>query len=103
MLFQSMQRGSEQVTPLKDDYPFEEVSIFDDPNYPLMYFVEKRYAHDPTNWWIPNQAAAEAMLRSSGFQIIAHPEQEVYLCRSAALPDDMPRAVYPSRFGGDKA
>ena len=25
--------------------------------------------HDPTNWWVPNRACAEAMLRSSGFAI----------------------------------
>ena len=28
-------------------------AIFEQPGYPLMYFVEKRYSHDPTNWWIP--------------------------------------------------
>jgi tRNA (mo5U34)-methyltransferase len=47
-----------------------------------MYFVEHEYAGDPTNWWIPNRACAEAMLRSAGFAIEAHPEEEVYLCRS---------------------
>ena len=44
-------------------------------------FVEHRYAHDPTNWWIPNRACAEAMLRSAGFEIAAHPEPEVYICK----------------------
>jgi tRNA (mo5U34)-methyltransferase len=46
-----------------------------------MYFVEKKYAEDPTNWWIPNRACVEAMLRSSGFRIVDHPEDEVYICR----------------------
>ena len=45
-----------------------------------MYFVEQQYSHDPTNWWIPNRACAEAMLRSAGFEIVAHPEDEVYIC-----------------------
>ena len=31
----------------------------------------------------PNRACAEAMLRSAGFAILAHPEEEVYLCRRA--------------------
>jgi tRNA (mo5U34)-methyltransferase len=46
-----------------------------------MYFVENRFANDPTNWWIPNRACFEAMLRSAGFKILAHPEQEVFICR----------------------
>ena len=46
-----------------------------------MHFVERRYSNDPTNWWIPNRACVEAMLRSSGFEIVDHPEEEVYICR----------------------
>lgn len=30
---------------------------------------------------LSNRACAEALLRSSGFEIIEHPEEEVYLCR----------------------
>src|SRR3982750_4597604 len=86
LVFQSMQRGSREVASLKRDYSFEETSIFDDPGFPLMYFVERRYAHDPTNWWIPNQACVEAMLRSAGFAICDHPEQEVYVCCRTLLP-----------------
>lgn len=81
LVFQSMQRGSEDVDPLNDDYPFAEEDIFRNPAYPLMHFVERCYSHDPTNWWIPNRACAEAMLRSAGFSIEAHPEREVYICR----------------------
>jgi tRNA (mo5U34)-methyltransferase len=81
MLFQSMQRGSQSVPQLDRDYPFRETAIFDRSDYPVMHFVEHRYAHDPTNWWIPNRACVEAMLRSSGFEITAHPEEEVYMCR----------------------
>jgi tRNA (mo5U34)-methyltransferase len=43
--------------------------------------VEHRYAGDGTNWWIPNRACVEAMLRSAGFEITGHPEEEVYVCR----------------------
>ncbi len=80
LLFQSMQRGPRPV-PVASDYPFEETAIFDRPGHPAMYFVEHRYAGDWTNWWIPNQACVEAMLRSSGFSIEKHAEEEVYLCR----------------------
>jgi tRNA (mo5U34)-methyltransferase len=101
LIFQSMQRGTDQVMDVGADYPFEQTDIFEEQSFPLMYFVENRYAHDPTNWWIPNRAAVEAMLRSSGFEIVDHPETEVYICRRSALPDDMPRAVYPVKGGGN--
>jgi tRNA (mo5U34)-methyltransferase len=81
LIFQSMQRGSKQVEALEEDYPFWETDIFERPGYPAMYFVEGRYSHDPTNWWIPNRACSEAMLRSAGFEILQHPEAEVYVCR----------------------
>jgi tRNA (mo5U34)-methyltransferase len=99
LVFQSMQRGSTKVEKLESDYPFSELKIFRRPSYPCLYFVEHQYAGDPTNWWIPNRACTEAMLRSAGFEILDHPEQEVYLCRRAALPARQPgpHAVYPAR------
>lgn len=99
MVFQSMQRGSQEVEPVAEDYPFEESAHFDRAGYPRLHFVEHRYSHDPTNWWVPNAACAAAMLRSAGFSILSHPEQEVYLCQVADRPSDA--AVYPAR--GDTA
>jgi tRNA (mo5U34)-methyltransferase len=81
MVFQSMQRGSVEAEDFAPDYDFWETEIFDKPGYPKMYFVEKSYSQDPTNWWIPNRACAEAMLRSAGFEITARPEDEVYICK----------------------
>jgi tRNA (mo5U34)-methyltransferase len=88
LLFQSMQRGSREVPELQQDYDFNDTAPFDDPAFPAMYFVEKRYSGDPTNWWIPNRAGVEAMLRSAGFAIEARPEDEVYLCRRIERPKD---------------
>jgi tRNA (mo5U34)-methyltransferase len=81
MLFQCLQRGDERLPKLQEDYDFTEWGIFDNPDYPKLFFIEERYASDPSNWFIPNTAAIEAILRSSGFVIEAHPEREVYLCR----------------------
>jgi len=81
LLFQSMLRGSSQLKSTAEDYPFEERQQFDDPSWPKLHFVEERYAHDPTNWWVPNKACAEAMLRSAGFRVLSNPEEEVYLCQ----------------------
>jgi tRNA (mo5U34)-methyltransferase len=99
LLFQSMQRGSEEIENPEANHDFWETELFDRPGWPKMFFVEHRYADDPTNWWIPNAAGAEAMLRSAGFEIVDHPEQEVYLCRRGTIGDGEPRAVYPARKG----
>lgn len=81
LIFQSLMRGSREVMSLGPDYPFWETGIFENAAYPTMYFVEQKYSGDPTNWWIPNRACAEAMLRSAGFEITDHPEHEVYICK----------------------
>jgi tRNA (mo5U34)-methyltransferase len=91
LIFQSMQRGSADVAHLEPDYPFAELAIFTQSDFPAMYFIENSYSGDATNWWIPNRACAEAILRSAGFEIIDHPEIEVFICRwcdrlSAELP-----------------
>jgi tRNA (mo5U34)-methyltransferase len=85
LLFQSMLRGSAELPALETDYPFAERAVFDEPAFPKLHFVEHRYAGDQTNWWIPNRACVEAMLRSSGFLITEHPAPEVFLCRTAPL------------------
>ena len=95
LVFQSMQRGSDEIEPLAEDYHFWQTQVFDCPGYPRLSFVEKKYSGDPTNWWIPNRACAEAMLRSSGFEILSHPEQEVFVCRWKKL-EGSSLAVYPA-------
>jgi tRNA (mo5U34)-methyltransferase len=96
MIFQSMQRGSKDVLPVAENYPFSDYDLFNEPGYPKLHFIEHRYSNDPTNWWVPNAACSEAMLRSSGFEITAHPEAEVYICRVAQQsPHAIP--IYPSK------
>ena len=99
LLFQSLQRGSGEVAAVEEDYEFTAPAPFDDPGYPKLHFIERNYSHDPTNWWIPNRACTEAMLRSSGFAIEARPEKEVFLCRwkPVAVPADGPHCVYPAK------
>jgi tRNA (mo5U34)-methyltransferase len=99
LLFQSMQRGSRDLMTVNSDYDFHEEALFDAPASPKMYFIEYSYAHDATNWWIPNRACVEAMLRCSGFSIEAQPEEEVYVCRWHRIeaPLDGPHCVYPAR------
>jgi tRNA (mo5U34)-methyltransferase len=96
LVFQSMLRGSPAGPPLQDDYTFWDTSIFNDPSFPKMHFVEARYAGDPTNWWIPNEACVMGMLRSAGFTIEAHPEHEVFICRFREAAVET-QAAYPPR------
>ena len=99
MIFQSLQRGAGHVVQPEPDYPFEETAIFDDPGYPKLHFVEREYAHDWTNWWIPNRACSEAMLRAAGFAIDKRVHDDVYFCRHAEVPYGQWErgAVYPAR------
>lgn len=80
LVFQSMLRGSDELEQWQENYRFWETEQFRHPAYPTMYFVEHSYAGDQTNWWIPNRAAAEAVLRSSGLEILDHPEPETWIC-----------------------
>ena len=92
MLFQTMQQGSADVLLVPEDHPFHipgtsrPPGYFDNPAYPKLHFIERRFANDWTNWWAPNAACSQAMLRAAGFAIEAQPEEEVYLCRVAPVP-----------------
>jgi tRNA (mo5U34)-methyltransferase len=48
--------------------------------WPKMAFIEGSFAGDPTNWWVPNHACVEAMLRASGMQVRKALGHEIYLC-----------------------
>jgi tRNA (mo5U34)-methyltransferase len=98
LVYQSLQRGRAEVEPLQGDYDFWDTEIFERPGYPRLHFIEKKYSHDETNWWVPNAACSAAMLRSAGFQVIAHPEEEIFLCKCAdpANVSRGSRAVYPA-------
>ncbi|MGK2910135.1 MAG: TIGR04290 family methyltransferase [Sphingobium sp.] len=92
LLFQTMQRGSDDAIEVPEDHPFhvpgttEPPAYFDEPGYPKMHFIERHYAGDWTNWWAPNRACSKAMLRAAGFAVEAQPEAEVYLCRVTERP-----------------
>jgi tRNA (mo5U34)-methyltransferase len=57
------------------------------PGWPKMAFIEHEYLGDPTNWWAPNHAGVEAMLRSSGLRVVGRPGHEMYLCEPDAEAD----------------
>ncbi len=72
--------------------------------WPHMAFVENELAGDATNWWVPNEACIEAMLRSAGMTVIDRPAHEFFLCEPADptgsrphFDSTFPRAIFPSR------
>lgn len=80
--------GDERAEP-PADLDIDERDALRAPGWPAMAFVERDLAGDPTNWWAPNAACVEAMLRSSGLRIAGHPGHEIWLCepeRAAARP-----------------
>jgi len=96
LIYQSMQRGSSDDYPIQADYDFFQQDHFSDPAYPKLHFIEHEYAGDWTNWWAPNAACSAAMLRSAGFQVVDHPEDEVFICRAGERPKPW-GAVYPAK------
>ncbi|PYQ42249.1 MAG: TIGR04290 family methyltransferase [Acidobacteria bacterium] len=101
-IFQSMLRGSNETGSWASDYSFWQDKMFLDPTFPAMYFIEKKYCSDPTNWWIPNRSAAEAMLRSAGLKIISHPEHETWICQPESTHRNG-RYVVDLEFAGELA
>jgi tRNA (mo5U34)-methyltransferase len=91
LVFQSLSAPEEEVREETHGYSLEDRDLFLAPGWPRMAFIEHHFASDPTNWWAPNRACCEALLRSSGMRITARPGAECFLCE----PD--PDATPPAR------
>jgi tRNA (mo5U34)-methyltransferase len=57
-----------------------------DPEWPKMAFIELQLEGDATNWWAPNRACVEAMLRSCGLEPFGSPGHEITAARRATEP-----------------
>jgi tRNA (mo5U34)-methyltransferase len=93
MVFQTLTVPGMEVYPDTRDRPIDDREALNEPGWPRMAFIEHRFASDPTNWWVPNHAGVEALLRSSGMAITAHLGHEIYLCQPAP-PTATTRAPY---------
>ena len=94
MMFQTLTMPGDTVYPDTADHPIERREPLLDPGWPKMAFIEHRFSGDPTNWWIPNHAGVEAMLRASGLRVTARPAGEIYLCEPD--PDSKARRWIPA-------
>src|SRR5581483_11596494 len=69
-----------------DDYPVTEMAVFDEPAWPKLYFVEKNFNGDESNWWFATRSCLKAMVRTSGFRSVeetANPE--IFVCRKYSV------------------
>lgn len=83
LVFQSLMMPGDAVREDTDGYGLDEREVLRSEGWPRMAFLEHEFEGDPTNWWAPNAACVEAMLRSTGLEIVGRPEPETYLCRPA--------------------
>ncbi|WP_034256929.1 TIGR04290 family methyltransferase [Adhaeribacter aquaticus] len=84
MIFQTLTLPGEAVAEVPEDLPINGREKMQQDGWPKMAFIEHRLAGDITNWWAPNHAGIEAMLRSCGFKIKSRPGHEIYICEPDA-------------------
>ena len=84
MVFQTLTMPGDDVHPDTHGHGFEDREVLMEPGWPKMAFLEHHFAGDPTNWWAPNHAAVEAMLRSAGMRVVDLPGHEIYLAEPDA-------------------
>jgi tRNA (mo5U34)-methyltransferase len=87
LVFQTLTMpGDETVSP-PADLDLDDRAAMAAPGWPKMAFIERSLAGDPTNWWAPNHACIEALLRSTGMTITGRPGHEMYVCEPSAWTD----------------
>ena len=89
LILQTLTMPGEEVFAAPDDLRLDERDRMLEPGWPKMAFIERRLEDDPTNWWAPNRACMEAMLRSAGLDPLHSPGHEIVVARRA---QDAPRA-----------
>ena len=84
MVFQTLTMPGEDVFEQTWGRDLDDRALFLEKGWPKMAFLEHHFAGDPTNWWAPNHAAVEAMLRSAGMRVASRPGHEIYLAEPDA-------------------
>lgn len=80
LMFQTLTMPGEEVLTPPENLDILDRSPMEEPGWPKMAFIENRLANDETNWWAPNHAGVEALLRSSGMKVNARLGHEIYWC-----------------------
>ncbi len=78
MVFQTLTMPGEEVYS-RDNLQMDERKHMLKKGWPVMGFLEHRFANDPTNWWAPNHSCILAMLRTCGLKVVKTPGHEIYI------------------------
>jgi len=81
LVLQTLTMPGDTIFAVPPDLTLKERGLLAEEGWPKMAFVERRMAGDPTNWWVPNTAAVEALLRTAGMEVEARPGHEIWVCR----------------------
>lgn len=98
LILQTMTMPGGEVIEPPPDLGLEERNELTRCGWPTMAFIEKDLAGDPTNWWAPNHACVEAMLRSSGFRVAGRPGHEIYVCEPERAEPELTRRLRESEL-----
>jgi tRNA (mo5U34)-methyltransferase len=87
LVFQTLTMPGEAPVEPPADLPIDQREALTAPGWPRAAFIERSLAGDPSNWWAPDDACVQAMLRSAGLRVTATPGHEIYVCEPSAGDD----------------
>lgn len=97
LVLQTLTMPEEEILPTPDDLSIERRELMLAPGWPKMAFIEHSLAGDATNWWAPNAACVEAMVRTCAMRVVDRPGHEIYVCerdaRTGAGRDELDAAT----------
>jgi tRNA (mo5U34)-methyltransferase len=74
---------------IQNNYSRHEQDVFKHEAFPKMFFIEKCYNNDSSNWWFPNEPGLLAVLRSAGFEVADRPAEDTFVCKPVRKVDMM--------------
>jgi tRNA (mo5U34)-methyltransferase len=80
LILQTLTMPGEAPVQAPPDLGLDEREALTAPGWPRAGFIEHSLAGDPTNWWAPDDACVQAMLRSAGLRVTETPGHEIYVC-----------------------
>lgn len=79
MIFQTLMMPGKDKVKILEDYQLNDRKALLAKGWPKMAFIEKKFAGDPSNWWVANEAAILAMARTCGMELVSSPMEETYI------------------------
>jgi len=98
MVLQTMTMPGVAAMQTPESIRLDERALLTRGDWPRMAFIENSLEEDPTNWWAPNHACVEAMIRAAGFVVTARPGHEIYLCEPNLQEPPVSRALRESEL-----